>query len=113
MQHCMTGYYVIIDYAAAYWWKRAEYLLNMPQPSDEDDKAALGAVHGLAQVLRATKREMSVGESTSTTEPDDHLQVEKDLHRLQVVEDPRDWEDAFPVEHLIRPFRGCIEQMIH
>ncbi|KAK4165547.1 hypothetical protein QBC43DRAFT_315446 [Cladorrhinum sp. PSN259] len=109
--HYLTGYYSLIDYAAAYWWKHFKGLMAVPKGgvSDAERNHSLQATYRLARILMNQDSPISNlgasnGETARTT-----ISAEQHLQQLIDSDEPRDWEDVFHIEQHILPFRHFIE----
>ncbi|KAK3986135.1 hypothetical protein QBC44DRAFT_373441 [Cladorrhinum sp. PSN332] len=110
-ESCNTGYYALIDYAAAYWWKHGKRLLNETTIQDANQPHnSIQAVYQLAQVLRTRKQNKAERHDKAGIE--DQMSVRARFTEL-TSEDPRGWEEAFPIEQHIRPLREFIEQTLN
>jgi len=90
--HCLTGYYGLLDYAVANWWKHVKRLTR------DIDQPTINALTMLSM-------------KKDTPAADGIVDMRSRIQQLQ--DDGREWEKLFPSEDWIKPIRDCIEGVVN
>ncbi|KAM7203083.1 hypothetical protein V8F33_002431 [Rhypophila sp. PSN 637] len=105
-EHFLTGYYGLMDYAAANWWKHAGRLLKSTYQNEAVVSTLLQTLHKM-QATNAAQDQPREAEEELTA--DEVTSLRTKVHQLP--SHGREWEDAFPVESRIRRIRANIESL--
>lgn len=105
-KHFVTGYYGLLDYAAANWWRHASRAMRSSSPNDQYSSALLQLFH---------KLEGADGTQGQQKKPEEGP-VEEQIGKLRrkILELPtrgREWEEAFPLEKCINRIRASLEAL--
>ncbi|KAM7210934.1 Ankyrin repeat-containing domain protein [Rhypophila decipiens] len=105
-EYFVTGYYGLMDYAAANWWKHAGRLLKSTSQNEAVVSTLLQTLHKI-QATNAAQDQPREAEDELTA--DEVASLRTKVHQLP--SHGREWEDAFPVESRIRRIRANIESL--
>jgi hypothetical protein len=99
-KHCLAGYYGLLDYAVANWWKHAS------RPGVTPDQHIPSEVRKLLSTLNSS----SEGEN-EVAAINDATEVWAQTRHLQ--DDGKRWEAAFPTGERVKPIRNCLESLFN
>ncbi|KAK4209150.1 hypothetical protein QBC37DRAFT_378333 [Rhypophila decipiens] len=105
-EYFVTGYYGLMDYAAANWWKHAGRILKSTSQNEAVVSTLLQTLH-VMQATNAVQHQPRADEEELTS--DEVASLRTKVHQLPMH--GREWEDAFPVESRIRRIRANIESL--